>query len=61
MSSKPTTRPNVEVVREPASRRTAIVLFCAMVIVYLANARNVTTGDTWTSRSHVANGSIPFI
>lgn len=32
------------------SRRTAVVLFCALVIVYLANARNVTTGDTWASR-----------
>ena len=32
------------------SRRTALVLFCVLVVVYLANARNVTTGDTWASR-----------
>lgn len=32
------------------ARRTAVVLFCAIVLVYLVNARNVTTGDTWASR-----------
>lgn len=48
----------VQLKREPirstapqrGARRTAFVLFCAIVIVYLGNLRNVTTGDTWASR-----------
>jgi hypothetical protein len=32
------------------TRRTAVVLFCVMAVIYLANLRNVTTGDTWASR-----------
>jgi hypothetical protein len=35
---------------QSGARRTAFVLFCAIVVVYLGNLRNVTTGDTWASR-----------